>query len=251
MIHALLDSDILLYRVGYTTNNEPEEVAQARMEELIKRILDSVGATQMSFFLSCSRKDSFRAKLNPDYKAHRTQEKPVHYSFLKQYLKDVWGAVEAEEEEADDLIGIAQSTLTNTVACTIDKDILYGVVGQKYDFVKEKHFYTSPEDALHFFYKQVLMGDRADNIYGITGVGTATSDKILSDLYGKSAKDYWIRVVDTYRDYLQKEWADQYEEWSSNEEDRMLKMIILSAQQLKIRSEEAEIWQPPFGPRDV
>ena len=240
-------SDILLYRVGYTTNEETEEVAQFRMEELIQRILDTIKATQVSIFLSCGRADSFRAKLNPDYKAHRKQEKPVHYAFLRQYLIDVWGAVEGIGEEADDLIGIAQNTLTNTTACTIDKDILYGVKGDKFDFVKEKVFHTTEEDARHFFYKQLLMGDRVDNIFGITGVGTAKSDKILDGLWGESHEKYWNKVVDTYRGYLQTEWADQYEEWTDVEEERMIKMITLSGQQLKIRSEIGEIWQPPHG----
>lgn len=246
MIHALVDSDILLYRVGYTTNTEPEEVAQARMEELIKRILDAVEATQMSFFLSCSRKDSFRAKLNPEYKAHRTQEKPVHYAFLRQYLIDVWGAVEAVEEEADDLIGIAQHTLTNTIACTIDKDILFGIAGHKYDFVKEKRFYTDEDQALLFFYKQLLMGDKADNIFGITGVGPAKAEKAL---LGCDINDEALckRVIDFYRQHMQMEWADQYEDWGEVEEKRMLDMILLSGQQLKIRTYEGEIWQLPNG----
>lgn len=247
---ALLDGDILLYRVGYTTENEDEEVAKLRIDELITRILDTVRATSYQVFLSCGRKDSFRAKLNPEYKAHRTREKPKHYDTLKEHLITVWQAVVAVEEEADDLIGIEQNKNEETIACTIDKDILYGVVGHKYDFVKEKIFYTSDDEATLFFYKQLLMGDKADNIFGITGIGTAKAGKALDDLLGESENILYTTVVDMYRDWLVNEWADQYAEWTSNEEKRMLDLILLSGIQLKIRSYEGEIWQPPYGQQE-
>ena len=35
------------------------------------------------------------------------------------------------------------------------------------------------EDTLRWFYKQVLMGDRVDNIPGLKGVGDKKADKIL------------------------------------------------------------------------
>lgn len=249
-MRGLLDGDILLYRVGYTVENEDEETARQRIDDLIMRILDSIQASSYNIFLSCGREESFRAKLNPDYKAQRSREKPRHHAFLKQHLIEKWNALVADGEEADDRIGIEQHTDSNTVACTIDKDILFGVPGHKFDFVKERSFYTSKEEARHFFYKQLLMGDRVDNIFGITGVGTAKSDKILDGLLGEEDDKYWGVVVDTYRMYLQKEWEDQYEEWSNREEDRMIKQIVLSGQQLKIRSEEGEIWQPPNGQKE-
>jgi 5'-3' exonuclease len=245
-MRALLDGDILLYRVGYTTESEDEETAKLRIDELITRILDTVKASSYNIFLSCGRKESFRALLNPQYKAHRTREKPLHYNILKEHLIEVWQAQIAIAEEADDLIGIAQEEDENTIACTIDKDILYGVKGHKYDFVKDRIFHTSQEEATLFFYKQLLMGDKADNIVGITGIGPAKASKALDELLGESENILYTTVVDMYRDWLLDAWADQYEVWTSNEEKRMLDLILLSGKQLKIRSYIGEIWEPPY-----
>lgn len=245
-MRALVDGDICLYRVGYTTQEESEDIALLRIDELIQRILDTIQATSYNVYLSCGRKDSFRAKLNPEYKAHRTREKPKHYGLLKEHLINKWNALVAVEEEADDLIGIEQAKDKETVACTIDKDILYGVEGHKYDFVKDKMFYTTQEEATLFFYKQLVMGDKADNIFGISGIGIAKASKALDELLGEPEEELYTKVCDMYRDWLLQEWADQYEEWTSNEERRMLDLITLSGKQLKIRSYEEEVWSPPY-----
>lgn len=218
------------------------------MDELVQRILDTVKADSYNVYLSCGRTESFRAKLNPQYKANRTQPKPLHYTLLKDHLINKWNAVVAIEEEADDLIGIEQAKDKETIACTIDKDILYGVQGNKYNFVKEEMFYTDEYQALLFFYKQLLMGDKADNIFGIKGIGTAKADKILSDYVEETSENILYKVVvDAYRSWLELEWADQYEVWTSNEEQRMVDLIHLSGKQLKIRSYEGQIWEPPYG----
>jgi 5'-3' exonuclease len=245
MMKALIDGDILLYRVGFTTQDEPEAIALVRVDELIKRILDSVKATEYVVYLSCGRKDSFRAKLNPEYKANRKQPKPLHYELLKKHLIENWQAVVAVEEEADDLIGIEQHSNPNTIACTIDKDILYGVEGQKYNFVKDTFHYTTQEEATMFFYKQLLMGDKADNILGIAGVGEVKAGRLLEDLLYEDEAVLFTTVQDRYREWLKDEWASMYREWTDFQEKQMNNLILLSGIQLKIRSTPNELWKFP------
>jgi 5'-3' exonuclease len=127
-MNALIDGDILLYRVGYTTEDEPEGIAQFRMEELVNRILEEVKADEYVIYLSDGRLNTFRAKVNPSYKANRTQPKPLHYEFLKTYLQEAWYAEVAVEQEADDLMGINQTE--DSIICSIDKDLLQ-VPGQR------------------------------------------------------------------------------------------------------------------------
>jgi 5'-3' exonuclease len=242
---ALIDGDILLYRVGFTTQEETESIAKVRMDELVSRILDTVSASEYVVYLSCGRKDSFRAKLNPEYKANRTQPKPLHYEILKQHLINNWNAVVAVEEEADDLIGIEQASNPDTIACTNDKDILYGVEGHKYNFVKETIFYTPKEEATVFFYKQLLMGDKADNIFGIAGVGEKKAENALSPYYEEGEPMLFKVVQDRYREWLKDLWADSYIKWSDFQEKQMNNLILLSGIQLKIRSYPNEIWKFP------
>jgi hypothetical protein len=68
----------------------------------------------------------------------------------------------------------------------------------------------------------------------------------LDELLGEPETLLYTKVCDMYRDWLSQEWVDQYEEWTSNEERRMLDLIILSGKQLKIRSYEGEVWKPPY-----
>lgn len=237
---ALVDGDILLYRVGFTTETETEDIAKYRMNELVSRILDTAKATDYVIYLSCGRKSSFRAKLNPEYKANRKQPKPVHYGFLRDLLIKDFNAVEAIDEEADDLIGI--NLKEDCIACTIDKDILYGLEGNKYNFVKEQMFYTSQEEATKFFYMQLLMGDKADNILGIPGIGPKKAEQALDGLVMEQAM--FFKVQDMYREWLQNEWSDK--NWGLAEEKLMNNLILLSGVQLKIRTTVGEIWDFPI-----
>jgi DNA polymerase-1 len=225
-LKALIDGDILLYRCGFVTENEAEEYAKQVIDELIMRILDTTKSETYSMFLSCPRKDSFRAKLYPEYKANRTREKPIHYEYLKQHLLSSWNGQIAFEEEADDLIGIHLNE--DSIAVTIDKDILYGLAGHKYNFVKEKMFYTSQEEALKFFYKQVLMGDSADNIIGLPKIGEVMALKLLEGLETEEEMFQQVR-----RQYLQHGFTEE--------------QLLLNGRLLKIRTYEGELWQPPIG----
>lgn len=251
-MRALIDGDILLYRVGYTTENEPEEIAKFRMDELIHRILEAVDADSYILYLSAGRNDTFRAKLNPEYKANRTQPKPLHYQYLKDYLISDWNAVVAFDEEADDLLGILQTQYNQngeereTIICSIDKDLLQ-IPGHHYDFVKEQFNFVTPEQGLEFFYKQLLIGDTADNIKGVAGIGKVKAGRIIDGQGSDGELRLFTLVQDEYRDWLQREWAAEYEEWGDFQEKQMNNMIRMNGIMLKIRTREGEIWKLPEG----
>lgn len=196
--------------------------------------MDTLQATEYSIFLSCPREENFRTSINPEYKANRPNEKPKHYEFIKKHLIEHWKAHTAIGEEADDLIGINLDE--DSVACSIDKDILYGLVGNKYDFVKDQQYYTSEEEAERFFYKQLLMGDRTDNIPGIFGIGPAKADKLLAQA---DSTEYLPIVIEAYK-----------KSFSDMSEEEIIAMITKNGQQLKIRTYIGEIWQPPNGQKE-
>jgi 5'-3' exonuclease len=253
-LRALIDADILLYRVGYTTETENETIAQWRMEELIHRILETTEAESFAFYLSDGRLNTFRAKLNSLYKANRTQPKPKHYEFLKNYLIDIWAAEVAVNQEADDLLGIEQTKDLRmrrlieeepmTIICSIDKDLLQ-IPGHHYNFVKDVFTDVSPEEGLLFFYKQLLIGDVADNIKGVTGIGEKKAGYILDEMLGEPEEEIFLKVQETYRNWLEQEWADTYEEWGDFQEKQMNNIILLNGIMLKIRTEENQIWNIP------
>lgn len=191
MAIGLLDGDIYLYRCAAASENDPLEIAQARMNNMIQETLDRIGATSYRFFISGD--ENFRYKVNPEYKANRRETvDPRWRNALKEYAILNWNGEVTHGIEADDALGIAQGV--GTVICSIDKD-LHQISGDHYSFeisgrtvkgepwVRAESYRTiSPIEGLQFFYKQLLIGDRADNIFGVTRIGAVGASKYVDHL---------------------------------------------------------------------
>ena len=192
-MQAIIDGDILVYRVGYTTEQEDWPIARWRMNTSIENILENLNSLEYSIYLSDSTENGFRRKLFPAYKIHRTQPKPKHYDRLKEHLISEWGALITLEEEADDRLGIEQTV--ETVICSIDKD-LDQIVGRHYNFVKGDLYEITEEQSRWFFYMQLLQGDRTDFIPGIPKIGPKKAERILEGAV--LDEDYFTRCREAY-----------------------------------------------------
>lgn len=183
---ALIDGDILAYRIGFASQDVEERHAVSRLRETVLDIaFQGADADKYRGFLS-PRGEVFRhrvATLAP-YKGNRKQEKPIHFDALRRFMEERLGFEVAQDEEADDLIGIeAVFGGDNTVICTLDKD-LDMIPGHHYNFAKRESRYIGPEEALANFYRQILTGDSVDNIPGlfkVTGVkcGPETAEGLI------------------------------------------------------------------------
>lgn len=239
---ALVDGDIVIYRCGFASENDDEGIAVARTEEMMQGILAATSATDHCVYFSGSRDSTFRAHINPEYKANRTQPKPKHYNLIKQFLKDEYNTVQEVDQEADDGLGIEQcANAVNTIICSIDKDLLQ-IPGDHYNFVRNEFYHVTPEDGMLLFYKQLLMGDATDNIKGVAGIGQAKSNKILAHLFGADEVTLFNAVQAEYRRWLENEWSDGWDEFK---EKQMNNIITVNGICLKIRTEENEIWKIP------
>jgi len=201
-MQALLDGDLIAYRCAASCQSRGEivadfSIARARADNLIKNIEDAVEAAgNRQIFLSGG--ENFRKKIYPDYKANRTeQERPVYLEPLREWLVTEWGAKVTDGVEADDAMGIAQSSSTygTTIICSLDKDMLQvpgnhyqweiqgtGSTGKKW--VKEaSRTFVDPLQGQFNFYWQLVMGDRADNVPGYDGKMRATVPKFLEKHY--------------------------------------------------------------------
>lgn len=183
-MRAGIDGDIVAYRVGFSCQIkgelvETEEVAYARVDELMRRILHETSADDYMAFLSGG--SNYRLQYNPEYKANRDpNNKPILLPQIRQYLVDAWNATICEGYEADDALGIMQCTSEiDTVICSIDKD-LHQIPGLHYNFVKQEFSEVSQWEGLQFFYKQLLIGDTVDNIFGVYGIGPKKADRIIN-----------------------------------------------------------------------
>ena len=195
-----------LYQVW---NPLPEHHVYADVDRQMNYILEQCNTDRFEVYLT--GKDNFRKELTDTYKAHRKdQRKPVHFQAAFDYMINMWDAEVVNGMEADDLLGIRQSD--ETIICTKDKDL---------DMIPGKHFnfgrgemYTVDEDSAHkFFWLQMITGDRADNIWGIPGMGPKRAEAFLSSLDPHRWPD---AVLELYEEHVPIELGDPKEVYNIN-----------------------------------
>lgn len=231
---ALIDSDIIVYEIGFVTQQETfeyegthyETITAAKkagidkdllsrnvypikwpfvkkmVDDRINGILKAVGATEHKCYLT--GKGNFRNDVATilKYKGTRHAPKPYHYQNIWDYLIKAWGAVVVTGMEADDAISIAQYQGDgNTVICSRDKDLRM-VRGWHYSWgcgerQPEKPLYKISElEGCRNWATQMLVGDKVDNILGVPGYGPVKAGKVLD---GCGTKDALMQaVVDVY-----------------------------------------------------
>lgn len=222
MPKCLIDGDICIYRIGFTTQDDPVGIAMARMDTLIYRIYQG---RDFQIYLTSTDHSNYRFNVYPDYKANRKAPKPIWYEELRMHLLADWNAEMVFGMEADDALGIAQNN--DTIICTIDKD-LDQVPGKHYDFVKDVEYEVSEESAIRFFYFQILTGDTTDNIPGCKGIGPKKAGSALEAC--RTTEDYERTCAKLYRQAYGKDWYDR---------------LVTYGQCLKIKRKENEpLWLP-------
>ena len=195
---AIVDGDPLVYRIGFATEEETEDIARMRLSSFLKEmLLMEIDTTQWYGYLTGTKNFRNDIAVTAPYKGQRTGKRPKHYDALRRWLLESWHFEVHEGLEADDCVAMKATELAGTpfVICSIDKD-LDQLIGEHYNYVK-KEFYTLDErQATLNFYRQILTGDRIDNIIGIKGIGIRRADKILKDC--NDAAEMFKACVDAY-----------------------------------------------------
>lgn len=195
MQHALIDADILNYRIGFACNNESESVAITTMAHFLEDLVLIDLPEIQTWELHLTGKTNFRndVAITAPYKGNRKAEKPVHYHLLRTYLEASWGASVSCDMEADDVLAIRATELgEDSVIVSLDKD-LDQVAGWHYNFAKKQLYKIDEAEGLFKFYKQMLTGDRVDNIVGVRGIGDKKAEKLLE---GKTEQEMWDVCVE-------------------------------------------------------
>lgn len=165
---------------------------------MIYRCLQSVNATEYEVWLSGGTNE--RKSLDPTYKANREgKPQPLHREALKEAAVLEWNARITDGIEADDALSTEQSVsdYLSTTICSIDKDLLQ-IPGYHYNFVKDEHVLVSPLDGLRSFYSNLLIGDTADNVSGVAGIGRVKAGRIINFL--DTEEVMFSTVSDLYND---------------------------------------------------
>lgn len=213
---------------------EPVENALANVKSMVEMALANLGVDVDDMTMYLSGPTNYRdgvATLRP-YKGNRdAAHKPVHGPAIKEYMERKYNTVYSVDEEADDVVAYNHYAMYlrdpySTIIATVDKD-LNMIPGLHYNFVKDETYNVTEEDAIRWFYTQLLTGDSTDNIPGIPGCGPKKAEKLLEGLIDEA--EYYEVCRQTY----QKEYGDG---------DAAL---LENARLLWIRRQPNEWWNPP------
>ena len=204
----LIDGDMLVYRVGFACDDEPEEVATQTLDNYLADIVGDLADHYSNSMVYLTGKGNFRDEVavSQPYKGGRdSQRKPVHKEALRDYMENSWFANVVDGIEADDAIAMeATKREFQTIICSLDKDFKQ-IPCPMYNYVKKEINHITSECAMKWIYKQALMGDRVDNIPGVHGIGPKKADNIIDpcttewECYSACLAHYWDNDLDEDR----------------------------------------------------
>lgn len=178
-MHALVDCDIFCYEFGHARQEDGTpldwNLVVWRIDSRLAQILEATQAETWEGFLT--GEGNFRdqvATILP-YKGKRNrQERPFWYRDIYNYLSEYYPVTVVVGKEADDEIADRHSK-ESTIICSRDKDFRqlegwhYSWPGYKQE--EKSTYYIDFISGRRFLYYQLLVGDTADNILGLYGVG--------------------------------------------------------------------------------
>lgn len=185
-----IDLDIVVYSCGFSSAGEPLLYCLSTVKKMIKHIVEDTGADEYVGFLTGSNNFRKKRATLQGYKENRKDApKPEFIQETRDYLMKHHSAINEEDQEADDALGIWLTSGPkdeHRILASIDKD-LDMIEGEHYNWRKKELYHVGKEEGDVFFGMQLLTGDSTDNIPGLFKM---TQTKAL-----KKVKE---QVVDAY-----------------------------------------------------
>ena len=257
-MQPLIDADIFLYEIGFAGQYKNESTGETEyrdfdwvadlLDQKIDSICKAVGATMppklfltgIQYYWKDEYVPNFREAIatKKKYKGQRKNAKPFHYYNLYHHIAANYDTVVSNGVEADDLLGVAQTSAPHdTIICTRDKDLRmiegwhYGwECGLQPEFKPKKYSNIGEIELVRkynkagkctkaeikgggkaFFFAQCLVGDVVDNIGGLESVGPVKAYDILASC--ETEGQYFAAVKQCYIDQVGEEnWEEAFME---------------------------------------
>lgn len=189
-MYTLVDADTACYAAAAMAEHEGPGIARYNLDRFLDSLLRSLGTPEHEFWITGS--NNFRHSVYPEYKANRIHTpRPQYLGVCREHIVAVHGAHISDGCEADDMLGVAQcSSEHETMISSIDKDLLMipgwhhiPELTRKGKTLREAETkLVSPNEAIRWFYTQLITGDPTDNIKGVPGIGKVGAQRILENL---------------------------------------------------------------------
>lgn len=175
-----VDGDILAYRTAAVCEEHFEKSCEEIINTTLRNIATDTGIESMRIYISGANNFRYHVAKTLPYKGNRaTFVAPKFLNYCKDFLASKYRAIRMNGYEADD--GIATDmTLHKAIHCGIDKD-MFQIEGLHYNWVNKEWFEVTTEQATLNLYRQILMGDRSDNIPGLPRVGEKKAESAIQD----------------------------------------------------------------------
>ncbi len=216
----LIDADTLCYVAAVMAEGLDESEARINVDKYLEDLL--IDCNDFDYICYLTGDNNFRYKIYPEYKANRKdQPKPTYLPIARERLITSYNAIVSDGCEADDLVGIEHYKRgCEPTIVSVDKD-LDQYVGWHYNPKKKIRYLVSPNDAIRFFYYQMLVGDTADNVKGVAGIGPKKAERALANCETEE------EMFDTVRDLY------------GNDEE-----MLMNGRVLWLWQKENDIWIP-------
>jgi DNA polymerase-1 len=251
----LIDADMLLFKC-LTANEEEfcihDEVWTRHCDLAVVRQEYHYHCSRLAIHWNCREDDlihcftdrsAFRRELSPNYKhSRKSKPKPIGYKPMKDELLQMPNAYMHKAIEADDLIGIFASRLLRLeedyAVVTRDKDM--NQIPGWHCWLDEEAKWVSPGEASKFFWKQLLVGDRADDIAGVPTIGDKRAEALTADWDVTNPAECWKQAVKLFAEKGKMPTADA--ETTALQTARLI--YILQEQDYNFKTEEVTLWNP-------
>jgi len=202
-------------------------------QEKVALLLELSGCKDVELHFTSGK--NFRYLLTDTYKSNRSS---TRYPEGLREMKDLLEGTINTDYEADDIVCMLKREYPDKyIVCAVDKDVLNGVPGIHFNYynslkynINMKWLVTDEETSTQWPYLQCLMGDSADGITGIKGVGPAKAKKLLLGITDETIM--WNTVKQAYVDAGQEE------------SEALLNMRLVHMHQLT-KEKTLELWCPP------
>jgi 5'-3' exonuclease len=203
---------------------EPPDIAILALGKALQHIIQGANPSTVEIALG-DPSSNWRHDLTKEYKANRSQPKPIHFDIMMEWVVSKFTTVEEPHMEADDVLAdLARDYNYEVQIAGIDKDLLQ-IPGWHLNYMRGTTQYISPIEGELHFYTQILTGDASDNIPGLWKVGPQKAGKILAD--ANTDEDMWWAVLCAYE---------------KAEEEVPYDEIVKRGQLLRLGR---ELWRPP------